>query len=77
MTTRNLLLHYTAFMGIGALLGCALWVSTLAAQPGAVDDGTNPKIKSAPGENPQGEGGIDYENAKPMPLPSVPGPAPS
>jgi hypothetical protein len=32
---------------------------------------------SPPRENPQGNGGIDYKNAKPMPLPTVPGPPPS
>jgi hypothetical protein len=76
MMTKNLLLTYAAFVGIGIVLVCALWVRTLAAQPGAKDKGTDPKITSAPGKNPQGEGRIDYENAKPMPLPSIPGPAP-
>jgi hypothetical protein len=77
MTTTNLLLQDAAFLGIGILLACALWVHTLAAQPGARHDGTNPKITSVPGENPQGQGRIDYGNAKPMPLPSLPDPVPS
>jgi len=77
VTTRNLLLKCIALMGIGALLGCALRVSALAAQPDARDNGTDSTNTSAPGQNPQGKGGIDYEHAKPMPLPSIPGPAPS
>jgi hypothetical protein len=77
MTTTNLPLKYAAFLGIGILLACALWVHTRAAQPGVRHDGTNPKITSGPGENPNGQGRIDYENAKPMPLPSLPDPDPS
>jgi hypothetical protein len=77
MTTTNLLLKYAAFLGIGILLACAPWVQTRAAQPGARHDRTNPQITSVPGENSQGQGSIDYENAKPMPLPSLPDPAPS
>jgi hypothetical protein len=76
MTTRNLLLQGTIFMGIGVLLGCSLWIRPLAAQSKAREDRTNPPITSAPGENPQDKNGIDYTHAKPMPLPSVPGPAP-
>jgi hypothetical protein len=77
MTTTNLLLKYAAFLSIGTLLACALWAHTRAAQPSARHDGTNPKITSVPGGNPQGRGRIDYENAKPLPLPSLPDPAPS
>ena len=77
MTIGNLLVRYITYMGIGVVLVCALWVCRPAAQPGARDEGTNPKITSAPGENAQGNGGIDYENAKPIPLPSLPAPAPS
>jgi hypothetical protein len=75
MTTKNLLVRSITYMGIGVVLACALWVCRPAAQAGARDDGTTPKITSAPGENAQGNGGIDYENAKPMPLPSLPDPA--
>ncbi len=77
MTTRTLRLHWTACMSIGVLLGGTLWLHPLAAQSGARDDGTNAIIMSPPRENPQGSGGIDYKNAKPMPLPAVPGPPPS
>ena len=77
MTTRNLLWQGTIFMGIGALLGCSLWICPLAAQSSARKDRTPPPITSAPGENPQDKNGIDYKNAKPMPLPSLPGPTPS
>jgi hypothetical protein len=77
MTTRTLLWQCTACMSIGVLLGCSLWLYPLAAQSGARDDGTNSTIMSPPSENPQGNGGIDYKNAKPMPLPSVPGSTPS
>lgn len=77
MTPRNLLLHYITCMGIGTLLvGCALGGKPLAAQPGARDAETTPPVTSGPGETP-GHGGIDYENARPMPLPSVPDPVPS
>ena len=76
MTTRTLLLQCTACMSMGVLLGCALWLHPLAAQSSAKDDGTNSITMSSPSENPQGNGGIDYKNAKPMPLPSVPGPTP-
>ena len=76
MTTRTLLLQCTACMSMGVLLGCALWLHPLAAQSSAKDDGTNSITMSPPSENPQGNGGIDYKNAKPMPLPSVPGPTP-
>jgi hypothetical protein len=74
MTTRTLLLQWTACMSIRVLLCCALWLYPLAAQSGARDDGTNSVTMSPPNEHPPGNGGIDYKNAKPMPLPVVPGP---
>ena len=77
MTTRHRLLKCTALIGIGVLIGCTLRVSTLAAQPDVRHNGTDTTDTLAPGQNLQGKGGIDYEHAKPMPLPSVPGPAPS
>src|SRR5262245_6479119 len=67
MTTRTLLLQCTACLSMGVLLGCALWLHPLAAQSRAKDDGTNSITMSPPSENPQGNGGIDYKNAKPMP----------
>jgi hypothetical protein len=77
MTSNNRLLKYIAFLGVGVSLAGALWVRPLVAQPSARDDATDPPITSAPDQNLQENGGIDYGNAKPMPLPSVPGPAPS
>ncbi len=58
------------------LLACALWTSTPSAQAIDGDDGTDPPITTAPGEDPSGGGAIDYENAEPMPLPSLPDPIP-
>jgi hypothetical protein len=77
MTMKKLLVKYMTYMGIGVVLACPLWVCRTAAQPAARDDGANPKITSAPGENAAENGGIDYENARPMPLPSLPAPPPS
>src|SRR5262245_11191318 len=74
MITSQLLLRYIAFLGIGVLLAGAVWVCTLVAQPTPRDDETNPKITVGPGGDPQGSGTIDYGNAKPMPLPSIPDP---
>src|SRR5262249_29854648 len=76
MTTRTLLLQCTACLSIGVLLSCALWLHPLAAQSSARDDSTNSITMSPPSEKPPGNGSIDYKNAKPMPLPSVPGPTP-
>lgn len=60
--------------GLGTLLGCALAADPPPAQsdPGADDD--EPEIISTPDENRPAGGEIDYENAQPMPLPSIPGP---
>jgi hypothetical protein len=74
MIIKNLLVRDMTYMGIGVVLACALWVCRPAAQLAARNDGANPKITSAPGENAAGNGGIDYENARPMPLPSLPAP---
>lgn len=76
MTTSNLLSQSTALTGIGALLAGVLWVNLAGAQTDDRDDGTDPPITSAPGEDPRGGGGIDYENAEPMPMPSLPDPSP-
>jgi hypothetical protein len=62
---------------MGVLLGCALWLHPLAAQSSARDADTSSITMSPPSEKPQGDGSIDYKNAKPMPLPSVPGLIPS
>jgi len=77
MTTRTLLVQWTACMSLRVLLCCSLWLYPLTAQSSARDDGTNSVTMSPPREYPQGKGSIDYTNAKPMPLPSVPGPPPS
>jgi hypothetical protein len=73
---NNLLLQYTALISSGALMSCFFWVSLVVAQT-AINEETIPPTTSAPEENLQGSGEIDYENAKPMPLPSLPDPAPS
>jgi hypothetical protein len=75
MIRSQLLLRSVAFLGVGVLLASAVWVCTLAAQPGARDDETNPKIMVGPRGTPEGSGTIDYGNAKPMPAPSMPAPA--
>ncbi len=37
----------------------------------------DPPVTSAPAEDPRGSGEIDYENAQPIPMPSLPDPPPS
>jgi len=70
MTRKNLALICTLFMGLVTIVGC----SSPPGQTNAVHDGGGSEITSSPGENPQVDGGIDYGNAKPMPLPSAPVP---
>jgi hypothetical protein len=77
MKTSNLLLQYAVLTGIGPLTACVLWASTLVAQTAPSDDAITPPITSAPDENSQGDDAIDYENAQPIPMPSLPDPAPS
>jgi hypothetical protein len=76
MTTKNLALKSTLSMGLGIILGCVLAVNSPPGQSSAAHDGDGDGsgITSSPGENSQVDDGIDYENAKPMPLPSVPVP---
>lgn len=73
----ELVLKWFAFFGSGTLLGCLLWAGLVVAQTGVNDGETTPPTTSAPEENLQGDGEIDYEHAKPMPLPSLPDPVPS
>ncbi len=47
------------------------------AQTNARDHRGNPPVTSAPAEDHRGRGEIDYENAQPMPMPSLPDPPPS
>lgn len=47
------------------------------AQTGARDSGIDHPVTSAPEEDTRGRGEIDYENAQPMPMPSLPDPPPS
>ena len=77
MTTGNLLLPCPAFTGLGVLLACVLWVSMSVAQTHTTDDGTDLPTTSISEEDLQGNDDIDYENAQPMPMPSLPDPAPS
>ncbi len=74
MTTKNQALKYTLSMSLGTILGCALAVNSPPGQSNAIHDGDGSKTTASPSENPKVDGGIDYENAKPMPLPSVPAP---
>jgi hypothetical protein len=48
----------------------------LTAQTSHQDDGSDSITTSSPSENSPANGGIDYEHAKPMPMPSLPDPAP-
>ena len=65
-------------MGIGTILGCVLTVNAPAQQSNARHEGNSSESTSSPSENPQIDDKIDYENAKPMPLPSLPdGPNPN
>jgi hypothetical protein len=75
MMTSHLVLRALAFIGIGVLFASVVWMCTLAAQPTPKDGETNPKITVGPRGSPEGSGTIDYRNAKPMPLPSIPDPA--
>ena len=47
------------------------------APTGARDNGIDHPVTSAPAEDTHGRGEIDYENAQPMPMPSLPDPPPS
>ncbi|NOT56812.1 MAG: hypothetical protein HOP18_19615 [Deltaproteobacteria bacterium] len=47
------------------------------AQTNARDHRSDPPVTSAPAEDTDGEDTIDYENAQPMPMPSLPDPPPS
>ena len=70
MTRKNLALKCTLSMGLVTILGC----NSPPGQANAIHAGNESETISSPGENPQVDGGIDYENAKPMPLPSMPVP---
>lgn len=59
-------------MGLSTLLGSILCIHTSAAQSSPQQ--SSPLVTVAPGTPPQGAGNIDYKNAQPMPLPSLPGP---
>ena len=74
MTKKNLTLKSTLFMGLVTILGCTQAVNSPPELINTIHDGDGSETISSPGENPQVDGGIDYENAKPMPLPSVPVP---
>ena len=76
MMRKNLAMKCTLSTGLGTLLlGCILAANSPTGQSNTIHDGDESEtISSSPGENPQVEGGIDYENAKPMSLPSVPTP---
>ena len=76
MTTSNLLLKYVALIGGGLLLGYTVWAGVLTAQTSQQDEGSDSITTSPPSENSPANGGIDYEHAKPMPMPSLPDPAP-
>src|SRR5215470_1688182 len=76
MTTSNLLWKYAAFIGSGLLVGYLLWAGLLTAQTGQQGDGSDSVVTSPPSENSPADGGIDYEHAKPMPMPSLPDPTP-
>ena len=74
MTRKNIALKCTLSMGLGTILACSLATNSPPGQTKTIHDGDGSEITSSPGENPQVDGGIDYGNAKPMPLPSVPVP---
>lgn len=74
MTRKNLALKCTLFMGIVTILSCVQAVNSPPGQTNATHDGDGSKTTSTPCEDPQVDGEIDYENTKPMPLPSVPVP---
>ena len=75
MTTSNLLWKYAAFIGSGLLVGYLLWAGLLTAQNSQQGDESDSVVTSPPSENSPANGGIDYEHAKPMPMPSLPDPA--
>ncbi len=57
-------------------MGYLLWAGLLTAQNGQQDDGNDSVVTSPPSESSPANGGIDYEHAKPMPMPSLPDPTP-
>ena len=77
MTTNNPLWHSIVFSGLGVLIVCTLGIGMAMAQASKVDEEVSPPITSAPAEIPQGDDEIDYKNAKPIPMPSLPDPTSS
>jgi hypothetical protein len=72
MTIKHAASKSVFSLGLGTLLGCALVADPSPAQSNPGDD--EPKVTTSPDQGPPIAGEIDYENAKPMPLPSIPGP---
>jgi hypothetical protein len=72
MMMKNPALKFALFVGLAGILGCALAATKPAEQSNAVSSGEDSGITSSPGEDSQNDGEIDYENAKPIPMPSIP-----
>lgn len=77
MTTSNFLWQYAICTGVGTFIVCLLGVNMPMAQTSPTEEETAPPITSAPPDIPQGDNGIDYKNAKPIPMPSLPDSPPS
>lgn len=74
MKRKNLALKCILSMGLVTILGCNQTVNSTPGQTNTIHEGDGSETTSSPIENPQDDSGIDYGNAKPMPLPSVPTP---
>jgi hypothetical protein len=73
---ENAVCKYAVAATFGALLGCAAATRTLAQPSEAAGEATGSDTSSTL-TSPRNDGRVDYEHAQPMPLPSVPGPAPA
>lgn len=74
--TNKFLWRDLVFSGLRAFVACTLGISMVTAQTSVADEEVAPPITSAPSEIPQEDNGIDYKNAKPIPMPSLPDPTP-
>jgi hypothetical protein len=75
MMMKSTALKFALFMGLASILGCALAATKPAEQSSAISDGNGSGVTASPEEDSQPDGEMDYENAKPIPMPSIPAPS--
>ena len=74
MTNNTLFWFSIVFLSLGVFFGCSPGGNNMTAQTSRSNEEMTPPITSAPDEPPQENGAIDYKNAKPIPMPSLPAP---